>query len=89
MLYLLDTDWAINSLTGKRQAPTIIKQLSPHGVAISWVSIGELYEIAFNSPNPSAHLKSLNEFLLPLTILNLNREIMKKFAESGTKSMVN
>ncbi|MDO8690232.1 MAG: hypothetical protein Q7R39_09540 [Dehalococcoidia bacterium] len=44
MAYILDADWVINALAQKRQASTILDRLVPDGLAISWVTVGEIYE---------------------------------------------
>jgi tRNA(fMet)-specific endonuclease VapC len=81
MPYLLDADWAIHALAGRRQAATTLEQLSPEGIALSWVTVGEIYERAFHSPNPQAHLESFREFMRPYRLLGLSDPIMERFAE--------
>lgn len=81
MSYLLDADWIINALAGRKDAIDTIRQLSPHGIAISLVTIGEIYEVAFNSSNPEAYISSLRDFILPFRKIDLNDPIMEKFAE--------
>jgi tRNA(fMet)-specific endonuclease VapC len=80
--YLLDADWAINALARKRRAHTILTRVASTGIAISWLTVGELYEGAFDSPNPDAHLTALRTFLQPLRILGVNGPIMERFAET-------
>ena len=81
MSYLLDADWAIHALAGRRQAVTILEQLAPQGIALSWVSVGEIYERAFHSPNPQAHLATFREFLEPFRLLGLSDPVMERFAD--------
>jgi predicted nucleic acid-binding protein len=81
MAYLLDADWAINALAGKRNAATTLRRLSPQGVAISWATVAELYEGAFNSPNPQALVSIYRGFLHPFRKLNLSDSIAERFAE--------
>ena len=80
MAYILDADWVINSLAAKRQADIILSRLAPEGLAISWVTVGEVYEGAFDYPNPHAHLATFRQFLRPFRILGLNDPIMERFA---------
>ena len=43
MPYLLDADWAIQALAGHPQTTTTLERLiATEGVAISWVTVGEL-----------------------------------------------
>jgi len=81
MPYLLDADWVIHALAGRRQAVETLKRLAPDGIAISWVTIGEVYEGAFGFPDPAAHLASFRRFLQPFRILDLDDPIMERFAE--------
>jgi tRNA(fMet)-specific endonuclease VapC len=81
MPYILDADWAIEALARRRNAAETLMELSSEGVAISWVTVGEIYEGAFGFPDPQAHLASFREFLSPLRILNLNDPIMEQFAQ--------
>ncbi|SRR6266478_271376 len=81
MKYLIDTDWTIQTLTGNTQAVTVLEKLKPIDVAMSLVSIGEIYEGAFSYADPQAHLKIFRQFLSSFTLLNLNEPIMQRFAE--------
>ena len=72
MSYLLDTDWAIQALGGRQPAVATLQRLAGSRVALSIVTLGELYERAFESPNPQAYIASFRDFwhlyhLLPLT----------------------
>lgn len=81
MPYLLDTDWIIQALAGQAQSVQTLHLLAPQGMAISWITIGEIYEGAFGSPDPPAHLAAFRQFLRPFPILDLNDPIMERFAE--------
>lgn len=81
MSYLLDTDWVINALAGKREAASVIERLAPRRLAISLVSVAEIYEGAFNSPNPQAHFHSFRVFLRPFRKLVITDPIAERFAE--------
>lgn len=80
MSYLLDADWVINALARKRQASATMNRLAQDGLAISWITVGEVYEGAFEYPDPQVHLESLRRFLEPLRILGVNGPIMESFA---------
>jgi predicted nucleic acid-binding protein len=81
MSYLLDTDWAIEALGGRRGANTTLEELMSQGVAISWIAIGEIYEGAIGSPDSDAQFNLIRSFLQQLRILGLNDPIMVRFAE--------
>ena len=81
MKYLIDTDWTIQTLAGNTNAVSILEKLKPKDVAMSLVSVGEVYEGAFSYADPQAHLKIFRQFLTSFTLLNLNEPIMQRFAE--------
>jgi tRNA(fMet)-specific endonuclease VapC len=81
MFYLLDTDWIIRAITGQGFAGTTLRNLTPGQIAVSLFSVAELYEGAFNSPNPQGHLISIRHFLAPYHILAPNEPIAERFAE--------
>ncbi len=82
MSYLLDTDWIIQALTGNSIAASIIQRLGPRHLSVSWIAVAEVYEGAFTSVNPQAHLMDVRHFLGPFRILNLNDAIVERFAET-------
>jgi predicted nucleic acid-binding protein len=81
MPYLLDADWVINALSGRSEAATILNRLAPEHLAVSVLTIGEVYEVAFNSPNPAAHLENFRRFLAPFQLLSVTEPVMERFAE--------
>jgi predicted nucleic acid-binding protein len=88
MQYTLDADWIINALAKKRQADEVLKQLGPAGIAISIVTLGELYEGPFGTPHPEANLASLREFLTLFPVLELTDPIVERFARIGTSCAI-
>jgi tRNA(fMet)-specific endonuclease VapC len=81
MSYILDADWIIQALAGREPALTVIRQRAPDGIAVSLVTVGEIYEGAFHTDTPQAHLASFRQFLHPFRLLNLNDPIMERFAD--------
>ena len=81
MDHLLDTSWIIQVLAGRRETAKHHRNLNLARVAVSYITVGEIYEVAFNYANPQAHLSSFRQFLAPLSLLNLNEPIMEQFAE--------
>ncbi|MBI4493148.1 MAG: type II toxin-antitoxin system VapC family toxin [Chloroflexi bacterium] len=79
--YLLDADWVIQALARQPRAVGTLRRLAPARIAISWVTVGEIYEGAFGSPSHQAHLAVFREFLRPFVLLGLNDPIMERFAE--------
>jgi predicted nucleic acid-binding protein len=81
MPYLLDADWVINALSGRSEAAAILDRLAPDHLAVSVLTVGEVFEVAFNSPNPAAHLENFRRFLAPFQILLVTEPIVERFAE--------
>ena len=81
MRYLLDADWIIQVLAGRNEAVVTHKRINPEEIAVSYITIGEIYDVAFTYANPQAHLHTFRQFLTPFPILDLNEPIMERFAE--------
>jgi len=81
MRYLLDADWIIQVFAGRNEAAVAHKRINPEEVAVSYITIVEIYDVAFTYANPQAHLHTFRQFLTPFPILDLNEPIMERFAE--------
>lgn len=81
-MYLLDTDWIIQALTGRELAVQTLRRLAGSQVYVSLITVGELYERTFVSANPQAHLQTFRQFMVPYRHLGLNEPIMERFAET-------
>ena len=81
MRYILDTDWIINLLAGKKDAEERIQSLNPEEIVVSLITVAEIYESAYNFANPEAHIQTFRSFLKNFQLLNLNLPIIEKFAE--------
>lgn len=80
-MYLLDSDWIIEALGNRQPAVRTLEQWAGSPMYVSYVTIGEVYERAFTSANPQAHLLSLRQFLSAYRLLTLTDPIMERFAE--------
>ena len=63
MLYLIDTDWVIHWLHGVQRVINRVEQLRPDGIAISVISIAELYDGVFGGTDPARKEQELLDFL--------------------------
>ena len=81
MNYLLDTNWLIQLLAGHKETATFHRHLHPETIAVSFITVGEIYDVAFAYANPQARLVSFRQFLAPFKVLTLNDGIMERFAE--------
>ncbi len=82
MKYLIDTDWVINHLKGENRVVRKLEELAPEGVAMSVISLAEIYEGVCYSKDPVKSQQLLEEFLAPdLKVLNVDQEICKVFGK--------
>jgi tRNA(fMet)-specific endonuclease VapC len=80
MSYLVDTDWLIDALAGVPTAIEPLARLSDAGLAISIITLGELFEGAYRFPDPTAQLTRFREFLADFPVMGLTESIMELFA---------
>ena len=76
MKYLIDTDWVIDHLRDMEAITSKLEDLAPEGLALSIISLAELYEGVYYSRDPIQSEEVLRAFLDPdLTILGIDEEI--------------
>jgi len=85
MKYLLDTTWVVEYLRGNQEVIARIQELQEEGLAVSIVSVAELYEGVFRSNNPSGNETALKDLLTAVTILDLTPDICKVYGEEKAK----
>jgi tRNA(fMet)-specific endonuclease VapC len=78
--YLIDADYVIDALKGRADAADAITRLAPDGIAISLLTVGELYEGAFSAPDPERHLAALRGFVASFESIGLSDGVMERFA---------
>jgi len=85
MKYLVDTDWIIDHFRGDELITRKLEDIAPHGVAISIISLAEIYEGIFTSNDPAKSQQLLDEFLAPdLKVLGINEDICRVFGRERT-----
>ncbi|PKP60452.1 MAG: hypothetical protein CVT88_03020 [Candidatus Altiarchaeales archaeon HGW-Altiarchaeales-1] len=70
--YLIDTDWIIDFLKDKEEIFNELSCLIDEGIAISIISLAELYEGVYGNDDQEMevkHLLGLNDFLTGVTVL--------------------
>jgi len=85
MKYLIDTTWIISYFRGEEKVISKLLSLREEGLAVSIVSIAELYEGVFRSTDPARNEESLRDFLTQVTVLEVNAEICKVFGRERAK----
>src|SRR5262245_58146389 len=81
MPYPLDTDWLIEALKRCEPAFGTLQRLTAGGVAISWVTAGEVYEGCFDTPSSYDKLVAIRPVLRGYRILGLDDLVAERFAE--------
>lgn len=79
--YLVDTDWIIDHLCGIELVTRKLRDLEPDGLAISVISLAELYEGAHYSRDPLHSLAALQRFVAGLVVLPLDEEVCSLFGK--------
>ena len=82
MRYLVDTDWIIDALAPIPAALAVLNNLGQDGLAVSIITLGELFEGAYRSPDPAEGLRAIRTFLSGYAILNLSEAIIEVFAQT-------
>jgi len=81
MAYLVDTDWIIDYLKGKKSIVNKLQKLFDEGLTISVISLAELYEGIFASKEPKKHLNALQCFLSGIVVLGITDEVCQTFGK--------
>ena len=77
--HLVDTDWVINYLNGHPGIVQRLDELKERGLALSIVSLAELYEGIYYSTDPSGNEADLNDFLRGVVVIGVDEETCKVF----------
>jgi len=80
MAYLLDTDWAIEAISGNVDVLNRLQMLAGGQISISWVTVAELYEGAYRSNNPDARLARIEQFMHRYPVVYPNTRVAMEFA---------
>jgi len=83
--YLIDTDWVIDFLKGKKDIVNKLSELKEKGLGISIITLLELYEGVYGSKNSEKHLKSLEDFLTVIKVIGIDEDIAKIFGKERSK----
>ena len=81
MRYLVDSDWIISYLHGRRTVVERYNELSADGIGTSIVCLGEVYEGMIGNPDQEREERDFAEFLDGLQeVVPLDSEICRIFA---------
>jgi tRNA(fMet)-specific endonuclease VapC len=79
--FLIDTDWVIDHFHGVGAVTRRLQALEAQGLALSIISVAELWEGVHFSRNPARSETMLNEFLSGVVILGIDVEICRRFGQ--------
>ena len=80
MSYLIDTDVLIDGLQRRVSTVELLHTLAPHGVAITIISVGEIYEGAFATTDAARHMANARTFVQDIVVLGLTDNVMEVLA---------
>ncbi len=84
--YIVDTDWVIHYLNGHSQIISVLQGLLHEGLALSLISLAELYEGLYGSTDPEGSERSLDDFLRAVTVIvGLDQETCRQFGRERAR----
>ena len=83
--YLIDTDWVIHYFKGRPATVARLEALEEESMAISIVTLAELYDGMYGSQNPSRREQQLKDFLEWVTVLGLDEETSLLFGRERSR----
>ncbi len=81
MKYLIDTDWIIYYLRGTEEVMKKLISLKEEGLAISIISLAEVYEGVYHSSDSFSNEDILKDFLTGVSVIGINEEICRIFGK--------
>lgn len=87
--YLIDTDWAINYLNGRKEVVRRLKDMKEEGLGLSAISLAELYEGVYYSSDPEGNEKDLIDFLRAVAIVGIDEETCRIFGKERGRLRAN
>ena len=79
--YLLDTDWVIDHFNRVEAVTLRLRELQRRGLALSIISVAELWEGVCFSKDRERSQAILEEFLAGVIVLGIDEEICKRFGQ--------
>jgi predicted nucleic acid-binding protein len=80
MPYLIDTDWAIDYLTGIPEALALLDRLTEEGIAISVITYMEIYQGVLRTPDPFRTEEGVAAFLEGVPVAPLSLAVARRCA---------
>lgn len=88
MRYLVDTDWVIDYMHGVRRVADRIAALTPDGIGMSVVTLGELLDGVYGDADTRTSQRELDAFLQGVELLDVDEEIARIFGRERRRLRV-
>jgi tRNA(fMet)-specific endonuclease VapC len=85
MKYLLDTNQIVYYLRQEQRVVDDLQSRKQEGLAVSAISVGELYEGIFRATDPEAAEQVLRNFLSEVTVVPVDEEIGRVFGQERAR----
>ena len=82
--HLLDTGWIIRHLRGTRAYTQTLHRLGAPRLAVSIVSLAELYEGVYRADDPGAAEQAVQTFISDKALLPVTEDICRRFGRHRT-----
>lgn len=83
--HLVDTDWVIHYLNGQSHIVARLDGLKAAGLALSVISLAELYEGVYASTDPEGNERALRDFLGGVAVLGVDTGICQRFGRERAR----
>ena len=85
MKYLLDTNQVVYYLRQESRVIDDLQSRRSEGLAVSIISVAELYEGIFRATNPEEAERALKDFLSEVTVLSIDEEVARIFGQERAR----
>ena len=83
--YLIDTDWVVHYFKGRQAIVTRLNAVEDDSLAVSVVTLAELYDGLYGSHEPRKREQDLKNFLQGVTVLGLDEETCRLFGQERSR----
>ena len=83
--YLIDTDWAIEYLSGREPIVERLTTLRPEGLAVSIITVAELLDGVYSSRDPAEEEAGIMDFLRGVELFLVEETTARVFAQQRSK----
>jgi tRNA(fMet)-specific endonuclease VapC len=79
--FLIDTDWVIDHLNNLSPATKRLRELEPQGLAVSIITVAELWEGVIFSRDRHRSERMLREFVENIRVIDIDEEVCQQFGQ--------